>query len=390
MEFVVYENRLTDVTKMLTKMEKMAHKYNVPFAYEVKETIPMTVRVMAVDPFNVAYEVNRYVVPGVVIEVDYNGFIKANGWTVLAKIEHGDEGNIVTEFGHVHNDLWYTMAANCDHCHTNRPRKTTYIVQHENGEIRQVGHSCLKEYTGINPLTTLYWAEINDIVNDRYNEVSEKVWASSGLSPMCETAGVLALAYDSIKANGYVRAEQYNATKDVVLDGLKRKATVTVEGIAKAQEMVEWLKGLTPDTLDVGSLELDCVPLAKSGYCKRKHIGRLAYIPVAYQRYMDKQAERLAREQENKVQALTSTYVGAIGERMTIDVAKGGFVTSWEGDYGYTYLYKFEDVSGNVFVWFASSPADIKEGVTIKATVKNHNERDGVKQTVVNRCKVVA
>ena len=57
----------------------------------------------------------------------------------------------------------------------------------------------------------------------------------------------------------------------------------------------------------------------------------------------------------------------------------------------------FTDTDGNVLVWFASKPLervnengvyeDVTEVSHIRATVKEHNERDGVKQTIITRCK---
>ena len=72
-------------------------------------------------------------------------------------------------------------------------------------------------------------------------------------------------------------------------------------------------------------------------------------------------------------------------------------LTSWETQYGMTYLYKMVDENGNVFIWYASKrfgkfdPDGAWEDFSqakIKATIKDHTERDGVKQTVVTRCKV--
>ena len=56
--------------------------------------------------------------------------------------------------------------------------------------------------------------------------------------------------------------------------------------------------------------------------------------------------------------------------------------------YGTTFLYRFVDDAGNVFVWKASGAYNVFDGVTIKGTVKDHSEYQGVKQTVLTRCKI--
>ena len=70
--------------------------------------------------------------------------------------------------------------------------------------------------------------------------------------------------------------------------------------------------------------------------------------------------------------------------------AQGWSMSTAYNDFGTTYLYKFADEAGNVFIWYASRPIELQERMTLKATIKAHNERNGVKQTVLTRCKVVA
>jgi len=50
-------------------------------------------------------------------------------------------------------------------------------------------------------------------------------------------------------------------------------------------------------------------------------------------------------------------------------------------------LHKFLQDGSNVLVWFGSKELDVALGetVTIKATVKRHDEFNFVKQTIVNR-----
>ena len=82
--------------------------------------------------------------------------------------------------------------------------------------------------------------------------------------------------------------------------------------------------------------------------------------------------------------------MGEVGQRITLKAATVALLSSWDGYYGTTWLYKIVDESGNVFIWKASQPFSAEEGATIRATVKDHNERDGVKQTIVIRCCLAA
>jgi hypothetical protein len=64
-----------------------------------------------------------------------------------------------------------------------------------------------------------------------------------------------------------------------------------------------------------------------------------------------------------------------------------------EGDYGTTYLYTLrEDATGNVFKWFASREAlgdATGRTLQLQGTVKKHEEYNGLKSTVLTRCKEI-
>jgi hypothetical protein len=47
------------------------------------------------------------------------------------------------------------------------------------------------------------------------------------------------------------------------------------------------------------------------------------------------------------------------------------------------------DENDNIYIWYSSNPVDEdKEYTTCTGTVKQHSEYKGVKQTVINRCKL--
>lgn len=112
-------------------------------------------------------------------------------------------------------------------------------------------------------------------------------------------------------------------------------------------------------------------------------------------------AERRAARRE---QDLASTHIGTVGERreFTLTVNR---VLSFDGQYGTTYINLCKDEAGNVVVCKGSvplqnlteahetqdddAPATVPATIRIKATVKAHEERDGVKQTLIFRPKFI-
>ena len=89
-----------------------------------------------------------------------------------------------------------------------------------------------------------------------------------------------------------------------------------------------------------------------------------------------------------------------IGKKITV-TGKGSIITSYQTQWGFTTIYKFVDENNNVLIWKTGNTItgtdkrgdtvyvkDMKT-VTITGTVKEHNEYNGEKQTVLTRCKVV-
>lgn len=395
MKFTVYAELAADVRKKLDRMAKKAAGYGIPFSYTESEEVPTVVRVMGVDPASpsVMYEVSRCTVAGVEFEIECDGLIKANGWKVCAKIEHGEKGNIVTGFAGYHaSQEWYTAKSNCDHCHVNRFRSVTFLVENEAGELRQVGSSCLKEYTGISPATAAMWAEIQDL-SEKTMDCTEAVWVSHKPTWMYDVRDIVAHACDAIREFGYRKSDEQNSTKEIVLDRVTAHELPTENGLHEADDVLAWVREqdelLSAGEVDwntVSDIVKNCIPLVLSGYAKMNHVGRLAYLPLAHKRYV----ERKAHEAAQQLAGRRSEYVGQVGERITVKTETVHLLASWDNQWGVTYLYKLVDVDGNIFIWYASRPCSATGGEVIKATVKDHGERDGVKQTIVTRCSVAA
>jgi hypothetical protein len=111
-----------------------------------------------------------------------------------------------------------------------------------------------------------------------------------------------------------------------------------------------------------------------------------------YNRDLEYQAEKAEKERQNELKRASerkSIHIGAVGDRIEIDVKSFECVTSWETQFGYTRIYKIVDVEGNVFTWKTSNFVEGEKVNKIKGTVKDHNEFREIKQTEITRCKVV-
>jgi hypothetical protein len=101
-------------------------------------------------------------------------------------------------------------------------------------------------------------------------------------------------------------------------------------------------------------------------------------------------AERAkAREEARQADADKSGWLGTVGERLVFDLTIR-MVIAMEGQYGYSYLHVMNDADNNVVVYKGTNCLGERGGkVSVKATVKEHDIRDGVRQTKISRPKEV-
>ena len=100
----------------------------------------------------------------------------------------------------------------------------------------------------------------------------------------------------------------------------------------------------------------------------------------------EKQAKFAAKRAEDMAH---SDYVGVVGQRQefTLTVER---VHSYDTDFGTTYINICKDGEGHTVVYKGSNGWDKGLTLTVKATVKEHSEYEGLKQTMISRPKVLS
>lgn len=97
--------------------------------------------------------------------------------------------------------------------------------------------------------------------------------------------------------------------------------------------------------------------------------------------------EARVKEWETARQATAdrSGWVGVVGERGNLSFTVKR-VMEIDGQYGISFLHICEDEAGNVIIYKGTKKlCEAGETVTVKATVKEHTIRDGVRQTKITR-----
>jgi hypothetical protein len=111
-----------------------------------------------------------------------------------------------------------------------------------------------------------------------------------------------------------------------------------------------------------------------------------AAVAKSFAAAKDKLAGReVARAEANAADAKTN-HVGTVGERRDFDLTAER-THSFNGQFGTTYITIFRDADTNIVVYKGSIAFERGQKVRGKATVKAHDMREGVPQTIIARPK---
>lgn len=389
MQYKIFEGNMERLEKKLARIAKKCEKYGNSFRYEVvgeefEEKI---------DKYN-RKEILKYVI------VEAEGTAIINDWRFVASVEHTGTalGNIIRSCCDVEvPERYYRNQPVCEHCKSNRVRKYTYIIQNiVTGEFKQVGKSCLMDFTG--GMSAEWVANYISL----YDELIEGEAIEPGYrsKPYIYTKDALCYIAETIRYFGYVKTDGCRPTKYRAIDYYKVRngfPTLVPEDELReemysvgfdpysnyaneaTEKVLEWISKQDESNNYFHNLKTVCA----MDYIEFDKFGILASVFPAY----DKAMEREKQITEERERGKNSEYVGSIGDRVTIEMVDHKIVTSWETEWGTTVIHKITDVNGNVFTWKTSKGIG-EEAKKITGTIKAHTEYNGAKQTEITRCKV--
>lgn len=370
--YKILECNMEMLQKKMITFQRKCKKYNCFFSFEVIG-----------EEFQ---ELDGNIVKFFLVEVE--GKLNIPGWEFVASIDKTEKGNILRGIKEIPS-IYYDIEPQCEHCGINRFRKNTYLIYNkETKEYKQVGKSCLKEYTnGIDANVFAYFASIYDVLEQ------ESKYRGERFSKYYSMHKVLLYAFELIKNFGYQNKESESSTKYHVFDYLSlEEGTCDFQKVAylkrekeeigfnpfndenkeKVKEVLNWLYSLENDSNYVQNLKTIC----SLEYIEVKHVGILVSIFAYYDKMNN-----------NKEEKKESNYVGNIGDKISFKVDSFVCVCTFGTMYGDMYLYKIVDENGNVFIWKTNN--EINGDVSsIKGTIKNQEEYKGIKQNILTRCKI--
>ena len=395
---IITEHTLEHLKKQIEKVNKRARRISVN-----EITLEVTDEFYKEDKENLVSE--KYFN----VKVDYE-VVKINGFKIVAQLDHSFSGGNVVRMIDTKEEIgkhYNTVGGVCEHCGMNRARRITYIIKNEDGEMKQIGKNCLKDYTGhdINGLLSII--EWIDGIERECNESDEEYLNSGSSRQYYMAKSVITLSKLLIDRYGYLsnakRNEMLengypykNSTSDLVKLSLTRHFDMCDEGVKdvyqwytenrnveheEVKKAIEWILNKSDDEINSSYMH-NLKLITSQKYISLKEVGYLSSLIMAYRREVLAEEKR-AEEKKNKPE---SQYIGIIGEKMVVDVEfKNKF--SFETMYGNSTVYIFEDENGNCIKWFTSTGFSTKDKIRIKFTVKSHEEYNGVKQTNVTRLK---
>lgn len=307
---------------------------------------------------------------------------KLAGWEFVARIDHANEdGNIVRTTDVRELPLEYrTSEPVCDHCNHKRRRRDTFVVFNEDEGFRQVGSSCLKDFLGHGDANK--WAKLAELIAS-LGEIKRLAWNKGEDGTVLAdhrwigTEFFLQLCAESILDRGWTSRKRSNetgmkSTADDVFSRMHNNLPIVSEAARNlAQAALDWAQGLSGELSDY---QHNCQVIANSEALEPRSTGIAASIVGSY--YAGNQPKGTA-----------STFQGVVGQKLEIEV-----VVDEVRDLENSVLHKLRDTHGNRYTWFATKAAlrpHLGKSVTIRGTVKDHNDFKGLKSTILTRVKAL-
>lgn len=337
------------------------------------------------------------------VKVDFE-VIKMSGYKPVAVIEHTySDANIVNkiDFSVEIPEKYFTIKSVCEHCNSNRRRKTTVLLQDEQGNLVQVGKSCLKDFVGRDFNSTIAFYSAIECLQDfedmlptecevhvhKYLDVKKVL--QMGIAVMEKEGYVnkqtsLELGESQTGQKAWTFCEDVFTGRKIVSKHAQHYLEVYRQDVPEeVEQIIDWVNTSNNDSEYMTNVKT----IINAGVVKGAHSNILVSIIPSYRRFKEKQHEQ-AKKQELNQANLTNEWFGEVGKRLDLELECIGCVST-EGFYGITYINKFLDNEGRLFVWFTGTNSfELGEKVKLKGTIKEHSEFREQKQTILTRCKV--
>ncbi len=340
------------------------------------------------------------------VEIDLEfPIVKLGQWRVVGKLDAMPGGNILFCVSKEVQDMEAMreragIAITCEHCLKKRARVQSYLLRdQETGVFKQVGKSCLEDFTGTDPSVVLFLAQMQTVITWAEGESDE--WIGSRRGNAVNTLQFLADVSFCIGQGGFVSAtmartrpglcptyaEARHLPQELAKLGLSSPVRIAYFEQRefhkrRAQETIAWYLAKPGGDDFTHNVKL---------LLSEEHIETdnryLAFAAAAVSSFLGRPVDLPAAEGPRR-------HIGSEGQAMDAQVTVQRIVPL-NSLHGLCHLVSLRDSSGNSLLWKASScPQDfLKTGLgrTLQARfrVKKHGDYQGVPQTTITRLKVL-
>jgi len=319
--------------------------------------------------------------------------IKWKGYEYIAtlKKECGDEKENQV-FTSLDEDFsaYFDGKFRCDHCETNRFRKTVHLFRQASGKELMIASTCSKQYFGIdvaNKIHKIFTFLAKDGTKSIFDKVFDKFWKKS--CPF-DTETFCKLCYGIITRDGqYISGGVTTGEADRYMSSSMSYLSKEIEGMRKeVKKILNLAKNFDYNAVvkywknkkDQDNFTNN-VNVAFTMYHPQH--GYLAWAVFDYMKNIEKFGQKVIQSNEK------SQHLGDIGERIESEVTINN-IRNINTRFGWSKLVEMIDKQGNVLNWWTSKSIGFVKGdcVRVSGIVKNHDEYKGVKNTTIKNCKM--
>ena len=340
------------------------------------------------------------------IEVEVEGTYIINGWQFVGTIQFTELGNVIrladSSFENRIPEKYYHTPMICEHCGKIRNRKDTYLIYNiDNNEFKQVGSSCLLDYTkglDANECAAImacldFFSKLSDC-NFDFKEMQNNNYTIDKV--------IKNYAITLVNKYGYTKtltakelSDFYSKTGEDWEERFGSLVLAKDEEVAKIDEFAKQY---------IDSYSNEYMRNASITWLKKeieyRDLGLLCSFVFTYNKEM--------KTRKEKMESINNEWVGNIGDRITINIQSFRLLFKSETRVAYNtyadiYTYEIIDNENHTFIWKSSKEieymyifnetrgVDIYTEITpteIVATVKSHSTYKNIKQTIITRGKV--
>ena len=385
-QFKIYEGNIDRLEQKITRIRNKCNRYGCDFYYA---------RVGEEYVEDVDENKNKFFKKFILVEAE--GTAKINGWEFVGTIEHLVGGhNIIRNTTNLEvPERYLTTECICEHCNSKRSRKDTYLVHNiETNEFKQVGSSCLCDFTGglSAEMAASYLALFDELAE------GEAPYSTATITQYTDLHEIIAATIVAVDEFGYVKSDPFqgdNQTKIRVRNYLNNTAKDRPQNFSELMEaagpeadtIIDYYKNIEIEGYNDYLQNLKT--FATAGVAAARDYGYVVSMVPSYRRDVERREITKKREEAHKLEAAHSEYYGEIGQKVKLHFNNCTLVTTSDSQFGTSYLYKFIDEAGRIFTWWTSNIVyKAATDIVVSGTIKAHTEFRDVKQTELTRCRV--